>query len=168
MIVLTAGTFASVAPVGAAQRHAASHSSWVQSLSRRHVANVLLEAGASSENHGFNFDGYSKGKLRIFVPLNWRVNVTFRNLTPDLGHSAAIVPWSEQLTATAIRVAFPGASTPHPTLGSPTGQTVRFSFMAKAAGRYRIVCAVPGHANLGMWDSLIVQKGLRTARVAIG
>jgi uncharacterized cupredoxin-like copper-binding protein len=36
---------------------------------------------------------------------------------------------------------------------------VHFNFVPNKAGKYAIVCAVPGHAAGGMWDVFMVTKG---------
>jgi hypothetical protein len=73
-----------------------------------------------------------------------------------------IVPWSERTNpGQNPKPLFKGASSPNPVSGTAQGATAHFSFVAAKAGKYALVCAFPGHAELGMWDTFIVKKGLK-------
>jgi hypothetical protein len=51
-------------------------------------------------------------------------------------------------------------------LGPAAGQAVaakRPPSQAARPGKYRLICAVPGHDAAGMWDTLIVRRGARAA-----
>lgn len=127
---------------------------------KTHTVVLELLAGAAKGpgvNSGFNFNGYSKGQLKVLVPLHWHVVVDFKNVG-SLPHSAVIEPKNANLSAQNPTLAFPKAETPQPTIGTPTGGTAKFTFLAAKPGAYQIVCAYPGHAALGMWDTLTVTR----------
>jgi hypothetical protein len=117
------------------------------------LVHLTLLAGLDSSNNGFNFDGYGRGELQVRIPLGWRVVVDCEN-RGGMRHSCAIVKGS--LTVTP---AFPGASTPQPTVGLSPGKKATFSFVARRTGTFRIACLVPGHELARMWDVLAVARG---------
>jgi plastocyanin len=83
--------------------------------------------------------------------------VNFRNAAV-LPHSAVVTAYAAR-SAASFPVAFPGATTPNATAGVGQGVQQTFSFTAATVGSYAIVCAVPGHAAAGMWDTLKVTQG---------
>lgn len=135
---------------------------WVKSSARQHSATLTLVAGLTSVGGGFNFDGYAKGALVITVPAGWTVHVVFRNATA-LAHSAMVVPWATKPTAAHPKPVFRGAASPNPYVGTPKDGKARFTFKAVKPGKYRLICAVPGHDAAGMWDTLIVKRGAKKA-----
>lgn len=130
------------------------------------VVNLTLVAAYNQNSSGFNFNGAAKGQMTVTVPLGDTVNVTFSNNAP-LPHSAQIVAYSSNPPATAVPDAFKNANSANPTTGSSKGAPQKFSFVANKAGKYLIICAVPGHAAAGMWDTLVVAKGAKAATVTI-
>lgn len=155
------GVVAALASTAAAGGATSPPSRWVTSSVQHHSATITLVAGLTNDDAGFNFDGYSKGKLVLTVPAGWTVHVVFRNAVA-LPHSVMVVAWSTKPTATHPKPAIKGAASPNPYAGSPKGGKARFSFKAKA-GKYRVICAVPGHDAAGMWDTLIVKRGAKKA-----
>lgn len=135
---------------------------WVQSVPKAHYANLLMIASLTKADSGFNFDGYAKGKLTITVPAGWKVHVVFLNVG-SLAHSLMVVPGSTKPTASHPKPAFAGATTKLPYTGTPTGRGADFTFKATKPGKYRLLCAVPGHDAAGMWDTLIVKRGAKAA-----
>jgi sulfocyanin len=111
---------------------------------------INLVAG---QGGGFNFNGFSNGRLKITVPVNWRVTVICTNQA-TVNHSCAMVA-GESATAPA----FPGATTPNPVTGLAQGQSASFIFTPDKVGSFRIVCLVPGHEDAGMWDTFIAVAG---------
>ena len=86
------------------------------------------------------------------------VNVVFTNKA-SLPHSAVFTAYSNvQAASGGFAPAFQGASSPNPVSGTPAGQKQQFTFVATKAGKYALVCAVPGHVQAGMWDVLMVTK----------
>jgi hypothetical protein len=96
-----------------------------------------------------DFNGYSRGQVLVQIPRGWRVTVHCLN-TATASMSCAIVDRS-----LAKAPAFPGASTPNPTVGLASGRSATFSFLATRAGSYRIACLVDDEeVGNGMWDGL--------------
>lgn len=119
---------------------------------------LFVEAQANGANSGFNFNGLAKGKGGVTVPLGWEVTVDFLN------HGA--IPHSAVVTTsdTGVKPAFPGAGMRNATAGITKGQTAHFAFRASRAGKYYIVCAVPGHEPAGMWIRLTVSAAAKKAQ----
>lgn len=133
---------------------------WFTTNASQKTAYVKLEANYNGTDDGMNFDGYSNGNMTITVSQGWKVIVTFSNDSSMMVHSAMIVSYKDRTNAifSPTSLAFKGASTPDPDLGTQNGQTQTFTFTANKSGKYAIVCAIPGHAARGMWDTLIVAK----------
>ncbi len=112
------------------------------------VVTISLDMGSGPSLNGFNFDGLGKGRLRVVVPISWTVHIDCRNVS-SMHHSCAVVEGAQ-----TGQLAFPGASTPSPTVGLPPGQLASFTFVADRTGSFRITCLVPGHMEAGMWASL--------------
>lgn len=119
--------------------------------SRTKTAQVTLVAALNGADGGFNFDGAYSGRAVLRVPIGWTVVVHFLNRGP-LPHSAAFV------VGKGPRLAFPGASSPDPTSGTPAGKRAVFRFRTTRLGTYRIACLVPGHEDAGMWIAFVVTK----------
>lgn len=118
-----------------------------------------LIAADGDVNGGMNFNGFANGGFTLTVPLGWRVDISFTN-DSFMPHSAMVVPYAEHDSDAFDNsmVAFPGAETPNPVVGSSKGSQQTFSFTASQTGTYAVVCAVPGHAMAGMWDTLVVSS----------
>lgn len=123
----------------------------------RHAVGLTLIAGDGNGNNGFNFDGYGRGELLVSIPRGWRVTVDCRNVS-SLRNSCAVVQGAD-----ATQLAFPGASTPHPTSGLASGASAGFSFTASRLGVYRLASLVSGHEQARMWDVLEVTRAGRPA-----
>ncbi len=147
-----AAVLAAAAPAGAARPNPAQ---FLSAQSAKRTVHLTLLAALGSSNSSFNFDGYGRGELQVRVPVGWRVVVDCEN-RGGLRHSCAIVKGSLSTTP-----AFPGASTPHPTVGLSPGNKATFSFVARRVGSFRIACLVPGHEQARMWDVLEVTAGGR-------
>jgi uncharacterized cupredoxin-like copper-binding protein len=154
--LVTAGTLTGTAL-------AATKVAIAKSDSAKHTADLTMIAGLGTSGSGFDFNGYSKGKMTVTVPLGWKVNVKFEvPAKSTLAHSWVLVPYGAAMGSTSTP-AIAGAESPSPTQGTKPGTTVTISFTAKTAGKYRMICAVPGHEMGGMWDTLIVKKGATAA-----
>ncbi len=127
---------------------------------------IDLVAAEGSAASGFNFNGYAKGAMAIEVPTGWSVKVIFTDAS-STPHSALIVPWNERHAA-IFHPAFTGSATPDYRSGIEKGDSAQsFSFTADKAGQYALVCGVPGHDDLGMWDSFDVIDNLAAPRVLV-
>lgn len=114
--------------------------------SKKTVTIKLIAGLTSACNGGFNFNGGCNGKMTVSVPQGWTVKVNFTNHVV-IPHSAAVVAQK-----TAQTPVFSGAEVSHPTTGVPQGGSESFSFKTTKTGNFFLVCLVPGHVNLGMWD----------------
>jgi PQQ-dependent dehydrogenase (methanol/ethanol family) len=119
---------------------------------------LVLIASKTGKAGGMNFDGFSRGDMTVTVPKGTKVNVTFRNSSAQLPHSALVTDFDKTNETSDFPVAFDGAETDDPDHGIKSGSQF-FSFTADTAGKFAIVCAVPGHAAAGMWDTLVVSDG---------
>ena len=122
----------------------------------------VLTANATIANGGENYDGYFRGKMIVSVPLGWTVKVVFKNVG-SIPHSVVVEPWNENYNSPFPKPAFPRAESANAVDGTVPGSSQTFSFKATKVGKFRVICAVPGHAALGMWDTLVVSKGLKQA-----
>lgn len=141
----------------AAASHSASRPTWLAVNAKVHAVTLTLIAGYNSALSGFNFDGYGNGKMVIYVPRGYRVNVVFSNKA-QFPHSAVFTPFADKDRQDGYPLAFKGSASPAPADGLLAG-TQRFSFVAGKTGTYALVCGVPGHEPIGMWDTLKVTNG---------
>lgn len=133
---------------------------WLKTDAKTRTVTFLVNAGYQGVNSGMDFNGYANGKMVVDIPLGWTVDVSFVN-SGALPHSVVFEPWNENINSQSPKPAFAGAETPNGVAGLAPGAKASFHFKAAAAGKYRFLCAFPGHAQLGMWDTMIVQKGLK-------
>ncbi len=113
-------------------------------------------AAWSSQNNGWNFNGYANGEITVVVPAGWRVSIEFASKDGNYPHSLVVIddPRPEgSLPPKAGReaAAFSRAYTSKPTQGMRSGKEGRISFSADEAGDYLWYCGVPGHGPAGMW-----------------
>lgn len=115
-------------------------------------------------NQDMAFNGYSKGALKIAVPTGWTVKVTFSN-SSTIQHSVGFTDWAHRQGNS-----FPAAFSHSLMQGFQSGITsshapVSFQFTADKAGKYAMVCGIPGHAAMGMWDEFDVSDHLQAPTV---
>jgi len=115
----------------------------------------------AAQADGYNFNGYAGGALIVKVPIGTRVQVTMRNAAADVSHSALVAAWDQRMKGSGMTPAFPGAAPADFETGITSHDPpLRFSFTALSAGTYALICGVPGHALIGMWDEFDVVNGL--------
>lgn len=114
-----------------------------------------------------NFNGYAKGEMVVRVPRGYTVDVPFRNESAQIPHSAMVTTMDQVERTEGFTPAFPGAMTENPEVGITTG-TQSFSFTAGKTGRYALLCAVPGHAVSGMWDTLEIVAADEAPSITLG
>jgi sulfocyanin len=124
------------------------------SASERTV-HVSLNAAVGGTNGGMNFNGGSSGSHTMTVPVGWKVRMQFTNLDA-IPHSAIIIANQQPLPAIPQTAAFGAAYTRDLTGGLFTEQKDAIDFTARTAGRYVLVCGVPGHGPSGMWIWFVV------------
>lgn len=96
----------------------------------------------------------------VVVPTGARVSIQVINADPDMAHGLVITAGNASgvwMPMTVAAPAFSGAALW--ALGDPTPagmHNATLSFVAGAAGDYRYLCAVPGHAVRGMSGALVV------------
>ncbi|RIV22032.1 hypothetical protein D2Q93_09640 [Alicyclobacillaceae bacterium I2511] len=119
--------------------------------------NLNMQAGGSQANQGMNFNGFSSGQLVVTVPVGWTLNFNFVNLDPSLPHSLGVTTWADRMSTGTFAPAFTGSIPAAFGGGIVKGQApIKFSVVANKAGKYALVCGLPGHAVGGMWDELDV------------
>lgn len=126
---------------------------------------IQLYAAYNSDNGGMNFNGGSRGKQTITVPLGWAVHVAFQN-KDAIPHSAIILPDRMPLPLQPDQPAIARAYTRDVTAGIPTDGTDTMDFTAQPAGNYLIVCGVPGHGPSGMYIKFVVSAEAKAPHYA--
>jgi sulfocyanin len=127
---------------------------------------INLAGGEGSAAKGFNFNGYGNGDMHVQVPTGWTVKVRFTDAS-STPHSALIAPWEER-QASSFHMAFTGSAGADYKSGIEQGDPPQtFTFPADKAGHYAIVCGVPGHDDLGMWDEFDVVDNLAAPQVLV-
>ena len=119
-----------------------------------HVVWIDVEAGGSDAG-GLSFDGAVNGERTFVVPLEWRVEVRFRN-RDAAPHSARVVADARPVPLVPGPSSFAGAETESAGTGLAAGRQGFFRFRADRPGEFLIACAVPGHAAGGMFLELVV------------
>jgi alcohol dehydrogenase (cytochrome c) len=128
---------------------------------------LTLVGSQGSAFGGMNFNGYGRGEMVVRVPLGYTVDVTFRNQSAQVPHSAMVTPIGQVERVQGFTPAFPGAQTESPQFGITSGSQF-FSFTANKAGRYAVLCALPGHAVGGMWNTLEIVPAGQAPSITLG
>ena len=123
---------------------------------------VDLVAGFDGANGALNFNGGFEGAHTLVVPVGWRVEARFQNRDRELSHSAIVIKAVDPIPMIAPPAAFPNAFTVSLEDGIVEGRGDVVRFSADIEGRYAILCAVPGHAQSGMWVRFDVTRGAMT------
>jgi alcohol dehydrogenase (cytochrome c) len=119
-------------------------------------------AALTPANSGFNFNGYSKGKATLTVPVGWTVTYEFSN-NSAVPHSLAItknVKGKPNVLTSGLGAPL---ETANATAGVRKGVKQLFSFAVTQPGTYYMACLVPGHLAAGMYDDLVVSKTATSA-----
>jgi sulfocyanin SoxE-like protein len=117
---------------------------------------LTIIAAFDQSNSGYNFNGGSRGRHRITVPLGWRVVMTFEN-RDVMPHSAAVIREAKYVPVRIIAPAFRHAATSSIERGLPVGgREDGIEFVAERPGSYLIACGVPGHAVVGTYLRFVV------------
>lgn len=129
---------------------------WIYySQKQQHVV-IKVTAAQTANNSGFNFDGYAKGQANFVVPFGWNVEFEFSNKS-RIPHSLAVA-YGHQAKPKFPIFGLGPAETPNPMVGTGPGATQLVAFTAIPAGRFNLVCLVPGHIESGMWDNFTISK----------
>ena len=127
---------------------------------------LRIVAAATPNDSGFNFDGYAKGQATFVVPQNWNVDFMFSNKAA-LPHSMAIAS-NLKLPPTLAPFGFGQVKTPDPIEGTGPGVTQVVGMSAVPAGKYYMVCLVPGHIQAGMWDYFTISATAKMPSIQTG
>lgn len=127
-----------------------------------HTANVVLVmVGAPPGRPGmfWQVDGALVNPT-VVVPAGSRVTVEFANGDPGQHHGFELTTGTPPFPRMAMRggtVAAAGALImPVPPPEGSRWYAARTSFTAPSPGTYHYICPVPGHAERGMWGTLVV------------
>jgi len=86
----------------------------------------------------------------------------------SIAHSVEFVPFSKSAPVTAPSPAFKGAASASYMAGvTSSAKPQTFTFIANKAGKFLMICAVPGHAVAGMWDNFVVDAKAKAASLAV-
>jgi alcohol dehydrogenase (cytochrome c) len=119
-------------------------------------------AAKTTSNNGFNFNGYSKGKATLTVPLGWTVTQEFSN-NSAVPHSLAVTKNNKGKPNVLTSGLGAPIETPKAEAGVRKGVKQLISFAVTQPGTYYIVCLVPGHLQAGMYIDMVVSKTAKTA-----
>lgn len=122
-------------------------------------------AAYSNDNNGMDFNGYGNGQMTLTVPVGWTLEIKLWNKSTRLPHSIMATTQEELGKGSDFTPAFVGAYAPTSAVSGFIGdQPVVWGAselnMSKA-GTYVLLCAVPGHAAQGMWDTLKVDPNAK-------
>jgi plastocyanin len=127
--------------------------SFTSSASTPNVNIVLFEGEISSSLYGF---GYSSNSLTspgpsLIFRVNDIVNVTVTNVG-QLPHDWAIVNNNQSSSASVLF----NAQIASPTNPLQHGESGSMVFTVTQAGNFYYICQVPGHEDVGMWGTVVV------------
>ena len=129
---------------------------------------IPVVSGLTANAGGWNFNGYAQGQMRIIVPVGAKVVMQYYN-DDIVPHSAIIVAGTASTVPSAPSApVFGGATTTRGETGLMTGGSDEMRFTADKAGKYLLVCGIPGHALSGMWDWFEVSASAKAPSVKIG
>jgi len=125
--------------------------------------------GYTDVNSGMNFNGWSKGDATLTVPTNWFFTLNFWS-QGSMPHSAILSTADEVKLSNGYKPAFPGAQTPNPIIGITGNKVQHFSLvegglLLSVAGKYVMLCGVPGHTPAGMWFNVVVDDSAKTPSI---
>lgn len=131
------------------------------------TATIPVIAGLTSNAGGWNFNGYARGEMTIVVPVGTKVVMPFYN-DDIVPHSVVIVTGSaSNVPSTPGDPVFSGAYSNNPINGQMSGKKDDVRFTADKAGKYLMICGVPGHAASGMWVYFEVSATAKAPTVKI-
>jgi hypothetical protein len=136
---------------------------WLLADSAARTVKLSLVLTRAPDGGAALINGYRRGAVQIVVPLNWRVEWSWRNADSTSPHSLVVMAEREKIPTEGGRPAFANAMTRMATTGLPAGQADQTTFTADQAGWYWMLCGVPGHALAGEWIGLRVDPEAKTA-----
>ncbi len=146
---------------------------WMKVDRSKKSVTMNIEAGKTEANNHWNFNGFANGNATIAVPVNYAVQIEFKNDDKAVAHSIGVDKRTGEFPPTMAnpQPVFPKAISSKPTdpaAGVAPGKSETVSFKATAPGHYSLVCYMPGHAAAGMWVRFDVSPdttaGVRSAQ----
>ena len=127
-----------------------------------------IVAGLTSTNNAWNFNGYAEGRMTVVVPVGASVVMPFSNMDGNVPHSFGITADDPRnLPMVPGAIVFPGAETRRFEAGLRSTERDIVRFTASSAGRYLLICGVPGHAIGGMWIYFEVSRTAQRPAVRV-
>lgn len=160
------GVFVVLLLIGVSSSAVASTPAWVHVDAVKRQVTFDIKEGRTGQAGQYNINGYAHGNMTITVPLGWRVTMHDKNVG-STAHSLEIIKAPASPPPEKIKPAFKGAATKNLSQGIAPGSADIFSFTVSHAGQYWMMCAVPGHALLGMWDHFVVSRSAKRPSVRI-
>ena len=127
---------------------------------------ITLVAVWNDDNHGMNFNGFSKGTATYTIPKDWTAEVTYINPSP-IPHSLIVIEKDNIGKIQMPEPFFKGAAVPKHLVGISYGKST-FSFTADEAGEYAFACGFPGHSAAGHWIALNVSADAKVPTLKLG
>jgi sulfocyanin len=113
----------------------------------------------------FSFNNTQYGKLRIYVPTNWSIIITYTNYQ-SLNHNVivlantSLVPSSNIASNGKILLYVGANSSNYNYEGVSGGKSAKGLIKSLPAGYYWLACGVDAHASAGMWVVLVVSPSV--------
>ena len=146
-----------IVTAGGAGAAATAPPSWMTVDAAKKAVSFVIKMAENGTNGTFNFNGYARGDMTITVPLGWKVHMHVINIGEGaIPHSLEIAAVTEAMPSQGVSPAFDGAYTVQLVPGMGVGKSDSVDFTANQAGKYWMMCGVPGHAEGGMWDWFVV------------
>ena len=129
---------------------------WMKVDRAKKAVTMQIEAGKTEANNHWNFNGFANGNATIAVPVNYSVQIEFKNDDKAVAHSIGVDQRTGEFPPTLAnpQPVFPKAISSKPTDpagGVSPGKSETVNFKAATPGHYSLVCYMPGHAAAGMW-----------------
>lgn len=160
---------ASVAQAQSAQSDGAKRVTpdWLTVDNENRKVGLYIVAALTTNNSGWNFNGYANGDLTITVPLDWLVEIRFTSRDGNFPHSLGIIEIEDEIPVSGdqAKVALPRAFSLQFSRGFFGPQEDKFDFKANRIGRFLLFCGVPVHAKGGMWGYFVVSADISEPRV---
>ncbi len=117
---------------------------------------LRLTSGLHGAHGGMSFNGAHDGGATVTIPAGWTVHAQFAN-ADRVPHSFLVMRETTPLPMAPEQIDIDKATSDNAASGMTSGDAVDdVTFVAKPAGRYLLVCGVPGHAASGMWIRFVV------------
>ncbi len=170
MLALTGAALATLSE-GLAQTDGAERISpdWLEVDKENRKVDLYIVAGLTTNNSGWNFNGYANGDLTITVPLDWLVEIRFTSRDGNFPHSVGIIEIEDEIPVSGdqAKVALPRAFSLQFSRGLFGPQEDKFDFKANRIGRFLLFCGVPVHAKGGMWGYFVVSDEISEPYVEV-